>query len=161
MSGARAWLAGLEEAEVVGGLLIDFRDHLGSSRPSDNAMLASVDRLIEDLNTEFLLASTDDDAPPSGVAQLRYRLSVWEAAPDCWLEDLYVRPEARRRGVAAALLSASVERARERGCRRIELDTNESNDAALALYERFGFSASSKDLPGRDLFLGRRVEARE
>lgn len=158
MSDAKAWLAGLDEAEIVGGLLIEFRDFLGSARPSDNAMLAGVDRLMEDLNTEFLLASADDDAPPSGVAQLRFRFSVWEAAPDCWLEDLYVRPEARRRGVASALVQASVERARERGSRRIELDTNESNDAALALYERFGFSASSKDLPGRDLFLGRRVD---
>lgn len=158
MSDAKAWLAGLDEAEIVGGLLIEFRDFLGSARPSDNAMLAGVDRLMEDLSTEFLLASADDDAPPSGVAQLRFRFSVWEAAPDCWLEDLYVRPQARRRGVASALVQATVERARERGSRRIELDTNETNEAALALYERFGFSASSKDLPGRDLFLGRRVE---
>ena len=124
-------------------------------------MLAGVDRLMEDLNTEFLLAAADEDAPPSGVAQLRFRFSVWEAAPDCWLEDLYVRPDARRRGVAAALVEASLERARERGCRRIELDANETNDAALALYQRFGFSASSKDLPGRDLFMGRPLDGGE
>jgi ribosomal protein S18 acetylase RimI-like enzyme len=150
-------LAGLDEAEIVGTLMIAFRDHLGATRPSDNAMLAGVDRLMEDLNTEYLLAAPDDDAPPAGVAQLRFRFSVWEASPDCWLEDLYVRPEARRRGVASALVEACLERAIARGCRRIELDTNESNDAALALYERFGFSPSSKDLPGRDLFLGRGV----
>jgi ribosomal protein S18 acetylase RimI-like enzyme len=160
VSEARAWVAGLDEAEIVGALMIGFRDHLGTTRPSDNAMLAGVERLMEDLSTEYLLAAPDDDAPPAGVAQLRFRFSVWVAAPDCWLEDLYVRPEARRRGVASALVEACLERARERGCRRVELDTNESNDAALALYERFGFSTSSKDLPGRDLFLGRDI-ARE
>jgi ribosomal protein S18 acetylase RimI-like enzyme len=157
VSEARAWVAGLDEPEIVGALMIGFRDHLGAKRPSDNAMLAGVERLMEDLGTEYLLAAPDDDAPPAGVAQLRFRFSVWAAAPDCWLEDLYVRPEARRRGVASALMEACLERARERGCRRVELDTNESNDAALALYERFGFSTSSKDLPGRDLFLGRRI----
>lgn len=161
MSSARAWVAGLDEAEVVGALLIDFRDELGSGRPSDNAVLAGVERLMEDVNTEYLLASPDDDAPPSGVAQLRFRFSVWEAATDCWLEDLFVRPAARRRGVASALLDAALERARVRGCRRVELDTNEENAAALALYGSFGFSPSSKSLDGRDLFLGRRIEPRE
>jgi GNAT superfamily N-acetyltransferase len=149
----------LDEAEIVAGLLIEFRNHLGAPRPSDNAILAGVERLLEDLGTEYLLAAPDDDAPPAGVAQLRFRFSVWAAAPDCWLEDLFVRAPARRRGVASALVQASLDRARTRGCRRIELDTNESNEAALALYERFGFSASSKDLPGRDLFLGRALES--
>ena len=159
MSLARAWVAGLEEAEVVGALMIAFRNHMGESRPSDNAMLAGVDRLIEDVDTEYLLAAPDDDAPPAGVAQLRFRFSVWEAAPDCWLEDLFVRSAARRRGVGRALLSMALERARARGCRRIELDTNESNAAALALYQDFGFSPSSKGGAGPDLFLGRRLDA--
>jgi hypothetical protein len=37
----------------------------------------------------------------------------------------------------------------------LELDTNEHNEAALALYERHGFSARSKGGAGRGLFLGR------
>jgi GNAT superfamily N-acetyltransferase len=156
--GSRVWLAGLDEAEIVAGLLVAFRDHLGDTRPSDNAMLAGVERLMEGVEAEFLLAAPDEDSPPAGVAQLRFRFSVWEAAPDCWLEDVYVREEARRRGVGVALVHAAIDRARERGARRIELDTNESNDAALALYESLGFSARSKNSgDGRDLFLGLRL----
>ena len=158
MSTARAWLAGPEEAETVARLLVDFRDALGRSAPSDNAFLASVERLMDSREAEFLLATPDDDAPPAGVCQLRFRFSVWTAAPDCWLEDLFVREPARRTGVASALLDAAVDRARERGARRIELDTGEDNRAALALYERHGFSASSKGGQARDLFLGRRVD---
>lgn len=152
---SRAWLAQPHEAEAIAGLLVDFRDHLGVNWPSDNAFLASVERLLEDRDTEFLLAAPDDDAPPAGVLQLRFRLSVWKAAPDAWLEDLFVAAPARRAGVGDALVMLAIERARERGARRIELDCNERNTAALALYARHGFTPRSKGGEGRDLFLGR------
>jgi ribosomal protein S18 acetylase RimI-like enzyme len=155
MTPARAWVATLDEAEAVAGLLVEFRDHLGSDWPSDNAFLASVERLLEDRDTEFLVAAPDDDAPPCGVLQLRFRFSVWKAAPDAWIEDLFVRSDARRLGVGDALMKLAAQRARERGARRMELDTNEENAAALALYDRHGFSPRSKGGPGRDLFLGR------
>jgi ribosomal protein S18 acetylase RimI-like enzyme len=155
---ARAWVAQPDEAEAIAGLLVEFRDHMGSDWPSENAFLASVERLLEDRDTEFLLATPDDDSPPAGILQLRLRMSVWKAAPDAWLEDLFVREQARRAGVGDALVALAVERARERGARRIELDANEENVAALALYERHGFSARSKGGPGRDLFLGRPLD---
>ena len=155
---ARAWVAQPEEAEAIAGLLVEFRDHNGADWPSANAFLASVERLLEDRDAEFLLATPDDDSPPAGVLQLRFRFSVWKAAPDAWLEDLFVREESRRAGVGDALVSLALERARERGAKRIELDCNEGNAAALALYERHGFSARSKGGPGRDLFLGRLLD---
>jgi GNAT superfamily N-acetyltransferase len=145
---ARAWVAGNDEAEAVAALLVAFRDDMGSGWPSENAFLASVERLLEDRDTEFLLATVDDDSPPAGVLQLRFRLSVWRAAPDAWLEDLFVHEHARRAGVGDALVTLAVERA-------TELDANEANEAALALYARHGFSARSKLGTGRDLFLGR------
>ncbi len=152
---ARAWVAQADDAETVAALLVEFRDHNGSDWPSDNAFLASVERLFEDRDTEFLLATRDDDSAPAGVLQLRFRFSVWRAAPDAWLEDLFVRADARREGVGEALLTLAIERATERGAKRIELDTNEDNAAAIALYERHGFTTRSKGGSGRDLFLGR------
>lgn len=180
MSPARAWLAEPHEAETVARLLVAFRDHMAhaaparrqqgghaapaggrraperSPWPSDNAILAMVERLSEDPQTEYLLAAADDDSPPAGVIQLRYRLSVWTAAPDCWLEDLFVSADARRGGCGEALVRLALERAAARGCRRIELDTTEDNAAALALYKRLGFSEFSKG--ERSLFLGRSIE---
>ena len=154
---ARAWVARPEEAEAIASLLVEFRDHNGADWPSANAFLASVERLLEDRDTEFLLATPDDDSPPAGVLQLRFRFSVWKAAPDAWIEDVYVAHSARREGVGDALVTRAVERAAERGARRVELDCNEANTGALALYERHGFSARSKGTAGRDLFLGRPV----
>jgi ribosomal protein S18 acetylase RimI-like enzyme len=157
-SAARAWLATPDEAEAVATLLVAFRDHMGLDWPSENAFLASVERLMEQVDTDFLLAAPDADSPPAGVLQLRFRFSVWKAAPDAWIEDVYVVPAARRRGVGDALVARAVERAAERGARRVELDCNEDNAGALALYERHGFSARSKRSTGRDLFLGRRID---
>jgi len=155
---ARAWVARPDEAEAVANLLVAFRDHNGHDWPSANAFLASVERLFEDRDAEFLLAACDDDSPPSGVLQLRFRFSVWTAAPDAWLEDLFVLEGARGAGVGHALLELAIARAGERGAKRIELDTNEDNEAALALYWRSGFSERSKGNEGRDLFLGRPLD---
>jgi GNAT superfamily N-acetyltransferase len=154
---ARAWLAELDEAEAVARLLVAFRDWMGKDWPSDNAFLASVERLMEDPQTEYLLGSADDDSPPAGVLQLRYRFGVWTAADDCWLEDLFVLESERKAGIGSALVELALERARRRGCRRIELDTNEDNPA-IALYERLGFSSSYKSPQSRDLFFGRRLD---
>lgn len=152
------WRAAPHEAEIVGRLLTAFRDHLGHDWPSENAIIAGVERLIEGRDAEYLLGCTDEDSPPAGVAQLRFRFGVWKAATDCWLEDVYVAEASRRRGLGRALVGAAVARARERGCRRIELDANEDNAAALALYSDAGFSARSKGGAGRDLFLGLALE---
>ena len=154
------WHAEPHQAADVARLLLAFRDWLGGDHPGEAEMRSSVDRLVSDPAAEFLLAASDEAAPPSGVCQLRFRHSVWTSAEDCWLEDLFVEESARRRGLGRALVEAAFERARARGAHRIELDTNETNTTAIALYEACGFSTMSKSggaLSGRDLFLGREL----
>ena len=113
-----------------------------------NAFLAGVEKLLDDPHTDYVLGAPHDDAPPAGVAQLRFRQGLWRAGGDCLVEDLYVAPSARRGGLARAIMDFSLARARERGCRRAELDVNERNAAALALYEGLGFSASANAYGG-------------
>lgn len=156
MADPQVWVAGPDEAEAVAGLLIAFRNWYGDDWPSDNAFLATVERLIEDPRTDFLLGAPDPDSAPAGVCQLRYRLSVWTAADDCWLEDLFVREEARGTGLGRALVHAALARAAERGCRRVELDVSEGNAAARALYEDAGFRTGKRGGPP-DLFMQRRL----
>jgi ribosomal protein S18 acetylase RimI-like enzyme len=148
-------LAGPEDAATIADLLAAFRDWYGDDAPSDEQIRRSVERLLEDERTEFLLAGQ----PPVGFAQLRFRPSVWTGADDAWLEDVYIREDARRGGLGRALVEACQERARRRGCRRIQLDCNERNAAALALYESLGFSAAQPERwqGGRDLYLTRRL----
>jgi GNAT superfamily N-acetyltransferase len=114
-----------------------------------------VRRLGADPDTEFLLAGN----PARGFAQLRFRLSAWTGTDDAWLEDVFVEPEARGRGIGRALAEACIERARIRGCKRIQLDANERNAPALALYGSLGFETGSPRRwdGGRDLYLTKRL----
>ena len=150
---ARVWVAEPAEAETVARLLVAFRNHLGIDWPSDNAFLAGVERLIEDRHARYLLGAPDDDSPPAGVAQLRFRYGIWWAAEDALLEDLFVLESARGTGLGRALLERVVTEARERGCRRIELDVNDNNDAALALYRSVGFGNRDDRYGGDNLFM--------
>jgi GNAT superfamily N-acetyltransferase len=146
----RVWRAGPDEAGEAARLLAAFRDWWGRDWPDDDSYRTSVERLIGRDDTEYLLAAADDGRPV-GVAQLRYRWSVWWEAEDCWLEDLYVEDSARGIGLGRALVQAALDRARERGCRRVELDVNTGNATARALYESLGFATGKGG--GEDLLM--------
>src|SRR5262249_44356848 len=75
----------------------------------------------------------DDD----GAAGMAYALP-----PDrgrSHLQLVHVRPRARRRGVATALVLACVEEVKGHGARRISLDVLHTNPAARAVWQRLGF----------------------
>ena len=150
----RVWRAEPGEAAAVASLIREFGEWWAGSPPPQPEIRAGVERIMAGPDGEFLLGAAEDGAPATGVAQVRFRWSVWKSAEDCWLEDLYVREEARRSGLGRALVEACVERGRQRGCRRIELDVNEENAPARALYEACGFQTEWKP-PGRTLFIGR------
>jgi ribosomal protein S18 acetylase RimI-like enzyme len=152
----RVWPATPEDIEPVSALIAAFRDWWGKDEPTLERIRATTAMLLDDPDTEFLLAAADGDQPAAGVCQLRYRLSVWTGADDCWLEDLYVDESARGTGLGRALVNAAFERARARGCRRVELDVNESNADAIGFYEALGFTTEPKP-PGRTLFVARKL----
>jgi ribosomal protein S18 acetylase RimI-like enzyme len=151
----KVWRAQETDADSVTALMAGFRDHMGRDEPTADELRLTVEALLRDPNTDFLLAAADG-ATPAGICQLRYRLTVWTGVDDCWLEDLFVAADARRSGLGRALVDVAFERARARGCRRIELDVDEENTGAIAFYETLGFSTESKP-PGRNLLLGRRL----
>jgi GNAT superfamily N-acetyltransferase len=151
----RAWVADAPELATAAVLLGEFRDWFGHVEPSDEKMRAGVERIVADGDGEYLLAAGRDEA--EGVLQLRYRWSVWKSAPDAWIEDVFVRESARGMGMGRALVELAIARARERGCRRIELDVDEDNPPARALYRDLGFAENAK-AERRSLLLGRPIE---
>jgi ribosomal protein S18 acetylase RimI-like enzyme len=146
-------LATQDDAADVARLMIGFRNWQGKSEPADDVIEATVRRLLADPNTEYLLAGS----PPAGVCQLRYRLSVWTGTDDCCLEDLFVEADGRGSGIGRELVDVALQRARERGCTRIDLDANEANAPALALYRSVGFDSWSAAAGGNDLFMRLRL----
>jgi GNAT superfamily N-acetyltransferase len=148
----RVWRAEAADAVDVARLIAEFGAWWGQNVVAEDEVRRSVERIMGGDDGEYLLGAVGGE--PVGVCQVRFRWSVWKSAEDCWLEDLFVREEARRSGLGRALVEAALERAGERGCKRIELDVNEDNSAALALYEACGFLTEPKP-PGRTLFIGR------
>ncbi|MCM5680885.1 GNAT family N-acetyltransferase [Schlegelella sp. S2-27] len=72
-----------------------------------------------------------------GIAHYLFHTSTW--APEiCYLQDLFVSPQARGKGVARALIEAVAARARQAGAARYYWLTQEHNAAARALYDKVG-----------------------
>jgi ribosomal protein S18 acetylase RimI-like enzyme len=129
-------LAGADEARVFGKLLHAFNVEFGEETPSEELIAERAGPLIESGDVTVLFAGDG----PDGFAQLRFRPSLYTGALDAYLEELYVAPALRGQGLGRALLEASMEHARERGARHIDLNTSEDDVAARALYERMGFT---------------------
>ena len=71
-----------------------------------------------------------------------YTISTAEGGKAAWLEDMVVLPECRGRGVGAALLAHAVVGAREEGCLRLTLLSDEDNAMAHGVYAAEGFQFS-------------------
>ena len=136
-------------------LVRGFRDHVQQAHPSDAEVASSVERLLADPATDFLVAfSTRDDA--LGYAQLRYQYSLWVNGTVAQVEDLFVASPFRRQGIGLQLLQAAAARAHARSSRYIWLNTNERNLDAVRLYTRAGFSSARERWQGgRQLWLER------
>lgn len=86
-----------------------------------------------------LFIARDDDGRPQGFLQLYPLFSSLGLRPAWLLSDLYVSPEARRLGVAEALMHAARAHAEASGACGLQLETARSNLAAQALYEKLGY----------------------
>ena len=80
----------------------------------------------------------DSGARVVGFALFFTNFSTFLAKPGLYLEDLFVEPELRGRGIGEALLTRLAELAAERGCGRFEWSVLDWNANAIRFYERMG-----------------------
>lgn len=78
------------------------------------------------------------DGAAQGFALFFHNFSTFEGLPGIYLEDLFVRPEARGSGLGKALLSHLAALAVERGCARLEWSVLDWNAPAIGFYEKLG-----------------------
>jgi len=76
--------------------------------------------------------------------QLQAFLVARFSAAECELENLVVANQYRRRGLASQLLRTLVASGRQHNLERILLEVRESNQAARALYAKFGFKENGR-----------------
>ena len=124
------------DADVIGRLLHDFNREYDWPTPSPSAAARRVRMLLAERAITVLLAGSG----PHGLAVLRFRPALLQDSLDCYLEELYVVPSRRGRGIGRALMTAVLDLARAEGAADIHLGTSEDDLAARALYESLGFS---------------------
>ncbi|MFN8163183.1 MAG: GNAT family N-acetyltransferase [Solirubrobacterales bacterium] len=128
--------AGPADAAEIARLLHDFNTEFSEPTLGVATLTKYARRLLEAGEMTVLLGGEGPDA----IALLRFRPSVWTDALEAHLQELYVAPALRGRGIGRALLEASMEVAREEGASGIDLNTGETETAARTLYESCGFT---------------------
>ena len=85
---------------------------------------------------EVLIAYLGDE--PAGFALFFHNYSTWLGKRGIFLEDLFVRPPARKHGIGFALLRELARIALERDCGRMDWSVLNWNELAISFYKRIG-----------------------
>lgn len=102
-------------------------EHLFGPQPAAEALIAEGDA-----------GAGDERGQPIGFALFFTTFSTFLGRPGIWLEDVFVRPQHRRRGVGRALLAELARLAVQRGHGRLEWAALDWNAPALGFYRGLG-----------------------
>ena len=105
--------------------------------PEEQVRAFLAERLRQGDSTLFL--ARDAEARALGFVQLYPLFASLALRPSWLLSDLYVRPEARRRGVGEALMNQARGFAESMGACGLQLETAKTKHAGQSLYERRGY----------------------
>lgn len=128
------------------GLIRSFIRELADYERLGDQVVATEERLREQLfgprpGAEVVIARWEGE--PAGFALFFHNFSTFLGRRGLYLEDLFVRPAFRGRGVGRALLEFLARAAVERGCGRLEWSVLDWNEAAIAFYRGLGATAMS------------------
>ncbi|TMC81536.1 MAG: GNAT family N-acetyltransferase [Chloroflexi bacterium] len=113
----------------------------------EDEVVMTEEKLTDSLFGERRYAETliaQDDGEPVGFALFFHNFSTFLAQPGIYLEDLFVVPEQRGRGVGRGLLERLAQVAVDRGCGRLEWAVLDWNKDAIKFYERLGAKPNSE-----------------
>lgn len=136
------------DLERIVQLLAD--DPLGAKRdvfsiPISSSYERAFDAIVEDSNNELIVV--EQTGTVVGVLQITFipnltHMGSWRAL----IEGVRVAAEARSSGVGRRLFLWAISRARERGCRLIQLTSDKARPDAIRFYQSLGFIASHEGL---------------
>ena len=126
-----------DDAQVLFDLILELASYekLSEAVTGDAEVLRR--SLFEERAAEALLLATSD-GEAIGYAIFFTTFSTFECRSGIWLEDVYVRPEHRRGGIAQAVMERLAALALERGHVRLEWVALDWNEPAINFYEKLG-----------------------
>jgi GNAT superfamily N-acetyltransferase len=89
-------------------------------------------------NPFYYCLIAERDGIPAGFALFFFNYSTWQGRAGVYLEDIYVEPEFRGRGIGKALLKRVAAFAVERGCQRMVWEVLDWNTPAIDFYRAMG-----------------------
>jgi GNAT superfamily N-acetyltransferase len=120
-------------------LILDFIRGLAEYEREPAAVLATEDDLRRDgfgPEPKFRCLIAEWDSRPAGFAFFLYNYSTWRGRPGLYLEDLFVLPEMRGKGIGKALLEKQI--AVSEKCYGVVWQVLEWNEPAIKFYESLG-----------------------
>lgn len=137
----RTRIAGRDDAPVVGRLLHAFNVEFDEpDTPSGDVLAARFAPFLDRDDVHVVLAEQDGEAV--GFAFLTLRPTPYHDGPLGQLEELYIVPPLRNRGIGTDLLTTAVRDVRAKGAAEIHINVDEGDVDTRRFYERHGFTNS-------------------
>jgi GNAT superfamily N-acetyltransferase len=151
--GSEPRLATVDDAEEVARLLHDFNTEFDTPSPGAEVLAARLRVLLAGDETFAILAGS----PAVAVALITLRPNVWYAGKVALLDELYVAPELRGRGIGSAIVEALLSISRARRVDLIEINVDEGDVDAQRFYQRHGFSATEPGTAERAFYFSQEL----
>lgn len=144
-----------EDSATVAGLLHAFNREFDTPTPGVAVLTPRLESLLAGDDVIALLSGQ----PAVAVALLTLRPNIWYSGPVALLDELYVVPEMRGRGIGAALLGTAEATVIERGAQILEINVDGNDTDARRFYERHGYRNSEPDKDEQLLYYYRELDA--
>ena len=129
-------LATPDDAAEIAQLLHDFNREYDTPSPGPDVLAPRLKKLLSADETLAILAGT----PAVAVALVTLRPNVWYEGRVALLDELYVVPRLRDRGIGSAVMAHVLTWARTTGIGLVEINVDEADVDAQRFYERHGFT---------------------
>ena len=121
--------------------ILEFIRALAAFERAPDAVTATEEGLIRDgfgAHPFFQCLIADYDGHPAGFALYFFNYSTWVGRPGIYVEDLFVLPHFRRKGIGRELLRQVAAIAIENGCQRLQWEVLDWNTPAIDFYRDLG-----------------------
>ena len=146
--------ATIDDASAVARLLHDFNSEFDTPSPGEDVLTSRLRRLLAADDTLAMLAGE----PPHAVALVTLRPNVWYDGPVALLDELYVAPSLRGRGIGTEVVDLLLDTLRARDVELIEINVDADDVGARRFYERHGFTGVEPTTGDHALYYVKQLE---